>query len=141
MNANFDIREYVSPEAYAILGNSSIWLMDLRIISFKEWLEQYLSALVVVNDWHKGGQYHQSGFRIPADQTSKAVLTQHKFGRAIDMKAKGYDPEQIRQIIRDNYKSLNARFGITCIELDCPTWAHADCRWTGLDHLLEVPFK
>jgi hypothetical protein len=141
ISSRYDLREFVSPQAWKQFGESSIWLIDKRIVDFAEWFSDYIDQKAIVNDWHTGREYKQSGYRIPTDQTSKAEFTQHKFGRAEDLKAKGMDYEVLRDVIRDNFKSLNQMFGITTIEKDCPTWLHVDCRWTGLNTLLEVNFK
>ena len=139
ISKNYDIREFVPPAIYKQYGESSIWFIDQRIVLFNEWLCEYFSVKVIVNDWHKGGQYHDSGFREPGAVGAK--LGQHHFGRATDSKVPGQEYEVVRDEIRRNFKALNQRFGITTIEKDTPTWLHADTRWTGRPDLFEVNFK
>jgi len=140
ISANYCIQEYVPPTIFKQFGEMSIWFIDQRIVLFNEWLSEYCGVKAIVNDWHKGGQYHDSGFRDPLASIG-APHGQHFYGRATDSKVPEQDYEVLRDLIRSNFKSLNARFGITTIEKDTPTWLHVDTRWTGLDHLFECNFK
>ncbi len=140
ISKNYDVRELVPPEIWAAFGEKSIRFGRTNVVEFLEWLSDYLNVHVVVNDWHKGGHYKNSGFRLP-DCLEGAKLSQHKFMNAIDCKAEGFDAETLRGIIRENFQALHDRFGVTTIEEDTPGWLHVDFRWTGMSILLEVPFK
>ena len=140
ISKHYRIEEFVSPPTIQLFGANAIWFLDQRIVLFADWMCDYFGSHVIINNWHEGGQYKESGFRDPGSSTG-AVRGQHRFGRAADFKVPAVDCEFVRDEIRKNFKSLNQRFGITTIEQDTPTWVHVDTRWTGLDHLLEVPYK
>ncbi|MEI7727784.1 MAG: D-Ala-D-Ala carboxypeptidase family metallohydrolase [Bacteroidota bacterium] len=137
VSKDFDIREFVPKPVYAIYGDISIWFVDHRIILFCQWLRDYLKKSITINNWHLGGQYNESCFRLP-DTMTGAKLSQHRHGRAADVKVSGYDPEEVRGIIRKNFDLVSVNYGISVIEKDTPTWTHADCRFTGLSKLMEV---
>lgn len=136
---SFVIQEFVPRRVYETWGNKSIWFIDPRIILFAQWLKTTTGSVVTINDWCFGGKYQYSGFR-PPDCRTGAKLSDHRFGRAIDVKVKGWDPEDIRQLIRDNWPYLFQHFGVTTIELDTATWTHVGFRFTNLSHLLEIKF-
>ena len=140
ISENYVIQEFVTPEAYLAFGERSIWFIDERIIKLADWLCDYFKDKVIVNNWHTGGQYHESGLRN-FNTTTGATWSQHKRGTAADFKVPGFEPEEVREVIRTYFQSLNTRFGVTTIEQNCPTWVHIDLRWTGLTELLEVPYK
>ena len=136
---HFQIKEFVTPEAYTARGEKAIELMDNRIINCADLLREMLDKPCVINNWHLNGQYHESGLRS-MDTTTGAKWSQHKFGRAIDVKVIGMKSEEVRAFIRLHWQEFKA-VGLTTIEKDTPTWCHCDCRFTGLDGLYEVPFK
>jgi len=140
ISENFVIQEFVPKRVYEIFGENSIWLIDPRIVAFCQWLRDYMQKPIIINNWHRAGQYDESGYRDPTSDTG-AHFSQHRSGRAVDIKVEGHLPETIRQIVRLNYDTLIVKFGISTIEKDTPTWCHVDCRWTGLNELLEVPYK
>lgn len=135
----FVIQEFVSPEIYKLRGEKSIELVDSRIIKVANGLREYFKVPITINNWHEGGQYKESGLR-DFSTTTGAKFSQHKFGRAIDCKFQGLDPKDIRKTILNNQKYF-LELGLTCIEADTPTWVHIDCRYTGLDKILIVPYK
>lgn len=91
---------------------------------------------IFINTWHQQGQYKESGYRTP-NATTGAKYSQHRFGRAGDLKISGIDYEEFRDVIRKHW----ADFGVTTIEENTPSWLHVDIRNTGLDKLLEVPYQ
>ena len=139
ISKHFDLREFVTPEAYTALGDNAIWLIDHRLVDVVEALRDHFQAPIIINNWHTGGQYHESGLRN-FDTATGAKYSQHKYGRAADLKIAGVDPETARQEIRTWFSSFNI-LGLTTIELNTPSWVHVDCRNTGLTTLLEVPFQ
>ena len=139
VSLNFTLQEFVDPVTYALRGDRSIELVDSRIITLAQFFHDYFGVGVTINNWSTGGQYKESGTRSFLSKTG-AVLSQHKYGRAIDMKLTGMDPEDVRREIRIKWPLFKAK-GLTTIEKDTPTWVHADCRFTGLETLYEVPYK
>lgn len=139
VSENFTIQEFVTPEVYKQWGDKSIWFVDNRIIAIAQWFRTKLGKSVTINNWHAGGQFKESGLREFTTDTG-AKYSQHKFGRAADLKVEGYTGDQLRQIVKDNEAELMA-LGLTTIEADTTTWLHVDVRFTGLPTILIVPFK
>lgn len=135
---NFDLRELVSPEAYATLGDSARWCIDPKLVDVVQAIRTIAGKPVTVNNWHAGGRYTQSGYRTPTEKTG-AKLSQHRFGRAADLKIAGLTPLDGLQLLKDNWYVLS-RLGLTTVEdpEHTPTWLHVDTRWTGQDELLIV---
>lgn len=140
ISEHFDIREFIPPDVFNLPGKNPMWFIDKRIVLFSEWLRVYLNKPVTINNWHIGGQFKNSGFRMPNDTTSAAILTAHKRGIAADLKVDGMTGEELRNIIRKNFPTLRDKFGLSTIEAGTPTWLHVDLRWTGQESLLEVPY-
>jgi hypothetical protein len=67
-------------------------------------------------------------------------MSQHKFGRAIDIKVSGMTPREVFAIVKAHEDYLIENQIITTIESlsMTPTWLHLDCRFTGLDRFLIV---
>lgn len=139
ISKHFDLREFVDPTTYAARGERSIELIDERIIEVAELLREMTGKPVIINNWHIGGQYHESGLRQMNTKTG-ARWSQHKYGRAIDCKVQGMKPEDVRNLIRVNWPAFKLA-GLTTIEKDTPTWVHLDCRCKMIDSLYEVPYK
>lgn len=115
------------------------------------------SIQVLINNWASGGTFNNRGLRTIDyinDQISKGVKTAHLSqhiggatnavdfniiitymdGKTITMKS-----NDVRGIILENEKVFLEN-GLTTLEDEhfAPGWCHADCRWTGLDHILIV---
>jgi hypothetical protein len=136
---NFTVQELVPPEVYTERGDAVAQLMDVRIINVAQWLRDKLGKPITINNWNTGGQYKESGLRNFETSTG-AKWSQHKYGRALDLKITDMQAEDVRKFIRLNWATLKT-MGLTTIEKDTPSWVHIDCRYTGLDYLLEVPYK
>lgn len=139
VSKNFMIQEFVPRDVYQRFGESSIWFIDQRIITLAQHFRDLFGPLTV-NNWHAGGLFDSRGFR-PCTDPDGAKFSQHRFGRAVDLVFDDEPAEFIREYIRKNFIHLNQEFGLTTIEKDTPTWVHVDLRYTGLEHLMEVPFK
>lgn len=139
MTKNFTTKELVPPDVYAARGEAAAQLMDIRIVNVAQWLRNKTGKSIIINSWASGGQYKESGLRNFETSTG-AKWSQHKFGRALDLKVQGVEAEEVRQLIRNNWAELK-EIGLTCIEKDTPTWVHIDCRWTGSNLLMEVPYR
>jgi hypothetical protein len=139
ISPHFDIREFVDPVTYAARGVQSIGIIDIRIVNCVELLRVLTGRAVTVNNYHVGGQYHESGTRH-MDTATGVNYSQHKFGRASDVKVEGMTPTAVRAFIKDHWAEFKAA-GLTTIEKDTPTWTHMDCRYTGMEFLYEVPYR
>lgn len=136
---HFDIREFVPPQIYNQFGDKSIWFINPKIITIAEFVRSFFNKQVIINNWHVGGTYTESGYRLP-DTITGAKLSQHKLSNAIDIKMPAVDYDEVRKVILDNEKKF-MEAGITTIEDKTPTWLHVDCRFSKLDHILVVPFQ
>lgn len=133
----FDVREWVDQRTWSIMGVGAAQLIDPTIIRVFDLLREK-SGPIKVNDWHTGGRFKASGFRAIWEKTG-GQLSQHRCGRAADVKSKKYKPGQLLSIIMQHKAEFMAA-GLTCIESlqFTPTWLHLDCRYTGLDDLVFV---
>jgi hypothetical protein len=139
VSEHFDIREFVPPEIYNQFKDNSIWFIDPKIIKVAEFVRSFFKKPVTINNWFTGGQYKESGYRLP-NTTTGASLSQHKRGTAVDIKLPDVDYEEIRKIILANANTFMGA-GVTTMEAGTKTWIHLDCRNTGLNHILLVPFQ
>jgi hypothetical protein len=136
---HFIIQELVPKEIYDYLGaDKSYWLIEPRLWTLIDFFRDYFGVAVTINDWHTGGRFNESGFRLSNSKTG-AALSQHKFGRAADLKFKGLDNyEEIRQVVIDNWPKFKEA-GLTTIEAGTETWLHVDIRDTSTSELLIIP--
>lgn len=138
VSKNFILQEFIDPDIYAIRADKSIELIDPRIVGMAQFIRDYFGQPVTINNWHEGGPRKESGLRKFLTTTG-SKFSQHKFGRAIDMVIRDVDPENARkEIIKywDKFRTC----GITTIEEATPTWLHCDCRFTGTDRLVLIPY-
>ena len=92
---------------------------------------------VPINDWHMSGPFQYRGFR-PPEYTEGAKMSQHRFGRAIDISVNGMFSDELANLIIE--RRLAAWPYITAIENPehTPTWVHVDCRNSTAKDLLIV---
>ena len=135
LTANFTLQEFIDPDTYKKYGTSSIWFIDPRIVNLAQFIRERLGKPCTINNWTSGGQYQLSGFR-PPECTIGAKLSQHRFGRAIDLKVKDMTADEVREDIISNY-DVYKKVGLTTIEdgAYAPTWCHIDIRDTKSDEL------
>lgn len=129
VSENFTLQEFIDRETYQRFGANSIWFIDQRIITIAQLVRDRFGVPVTINNWITGGKYNLSGFRPPSTKIG-ASLSQHKFGRAVDLKLKGVDPVELSQDIQENFE-IYKKVGLTTIENveKTPSWLHADARW------------
>jgi hypothetical protein len=99
--------------------------IDHRILTIADFLRDCFGP-ATINNWIYGGSNHQCGFRAP-DSKVGARLSQHKFGRAIDLHFTTTTAEEAREEIRKNQDKY-ASCGISAVE-EGVNWLHTDCRW------------
>lgn len=142
--ANFHLWEFLPEETFIELSTPvSISLIDSRIIGISQFVRDRFGKPTTINDWKSGGKYNYSGYR-PYDlmhdprntRIRFAKNSQHKFGRAVDLKVRGISSEEVQQDIRDNYKELYQPLGLTRMELATVGWTHVDVAYTDLDDLV-----
>lgn len=103
-------------------------LMDARIVMAQQWLINRFGSMYM-NNWYWGGDKQERGFR-PFNSSVGAMLSQHKYGRAIDSVPKKVTIQDIHSDILQ-FEQSYIEAGFTCFECiwDAPTWIHGDCRW------------
>ncbi len=139
ISEHFVIQEFVPPQVYEKFKENSIWFINPQIIKVAEFVRTFFNKPVTINNWHNGGSYTESGFRMP-DTSTGAKLSAHKRGCAIDIKMPAADYDEIRKtILANEQKFLDA--GVTTFEDGTDTWLHLDCRYTMLNKILVVPFQ
>ncbi len=111
-------------EAHKHLGDDKLWLMfDDRALQTADWLRDVYGP-ITLNDWRWGGRNHYRGWR--PWECIGVLLSQHKFGRALDCVFRDVSAEEVRQDIRkDPYSGVFQH--ITAIE-DGVGWLHLDTR-------------
>lgn len=129
---SFYLDEFIPPDIYRERGARSISLIDQRIIIATQFLREQFNVPVIVNNWFNGGRFQESGLRSPLTRTG-AKWSQHKFGRASDLKC-SLGPTKMKEILLEHEQYLIENQLITTVEnVDkTPTWLHIDCRYTGL---------
>lgn len=127
---NFFLTEFVPKNIYEQFGEKSIWFVDPRIITIAQFVRDTFGLPVTINNWWDGGQYNESGYRTPHTKTG-GDLSQHKFGRAVDIKIDGMQPKEIYDHIL-SHENIFTAVGVRAIEniISTPTWVHLDCRNT-----------
>lgn len=129
VSKSFKLVEFIPPEVHITFGDNAVWFIDKKTVELAQFIRDYFSAPMTINNWHTGGQFKERGYRVPGSKTGQ-IFSQHKFGRAFDFNIKDLTANQVRAIIlRDPEPFLKA--GLTTIEDETysPTWVHADIRW------------
>lgn len=131
VSEDFILQEFVDPETYKRFGDKSIWFIDPKIIDIAQLIRNLTHKPVTINNWEWGGVYKESGLRS-LTTTTGAKYSQHKYGRAIDIKVEGMSVQEVYNIIMQNIEIFRA-VGLTTIEdIDkTPTWLHLDVRFNN----------
>jgi hypothetical protein len=151
ISENFDIREFVPRSIYASFGVNSTWFIDRKVVAIAEFYKKFFtnyyqqkypgkvaSVIVVVNNWHIGGNKEFSGYR-PPDCAVGAKLSQHRLKSAFDCEMwivfsdgtrQEVDYKEIHKVIHEN-EDLFLSQGVTRIEdVSFATgWLHTDTAW------------
>ncbi|MHA1382090.1 MAG: D-Ala-D-Ala carboxypeptidase family metallohydrolase [Candidatus Helarchaeota archaeon] len=136
LSHDFFLDEFVPESIYNEFQEKSLWFLDEKIINVAQFLRDHFGRPVIINNWYHGGERQLSGFR-PPDTEIGAKLSQHKFGRAIDIQIADIDPAEIRKTIKDN-EHYFYQGGIRAVEMATPTWVHVDIR--NSKKLLWIPY-
>lgn len=127
---NFTDLEVLPKELH---GKPWFWFIDIRIVLVAQKLREKFGAITI-----NGGVFNLSGYR-PFDCKTGAKYSQHKFGRALDLKfhKEGVSPESVQKYIIENQEEF-IKLGLTRIENAeiTKTWLHIDCMFTGLNEIL-----
>ena len=131
VSENFILQEFVGPEVYQKFGDKSMWFIDPKIIDIAQLVRNLTHRPVTINNWHNQGHYKESGLRSMTTKTG-AKYSQHKYGRAIDIKVDGMNVQEVYDVIMTNIDLFRAA-GLTTIEdiEKTPTWIHLDVRFNN----------
>lgn len=127
---HFQLHELVPESVYKQRDGSPAlwWVFDPRILRAADVLRERYGPMVC-NTWRSGAQIHFRGFRPPTTDVG-AVLSQHRFGRALDLIPQKCTAEEIRQDIISNpdmVQDITGTWLITAMETGVD-WLHIDCR-------------
>lgn len=133
VSKNFDLREFIDPITFAEKGESSIDLIDKRLIDIAQFIRDSTGEQVVINSWHMGGPLKECGFRRPESKTG-AKHSQHKLGKAIDVHIGHWTGEQMNTWASENRTKLY-QLGVRQIEDKSltTTWLHLSTKDTGFN--------
>jgi hypothetical protein len=121
------LNEVVHPAAIQALGERAWTLMDERVLRGADWLREMFGPCTI-NGKFGGKGFTESGLRDPFTKTG-AKFSQHKFGRALDMKFHKVTCKEVYEYIIRNPGQAREN-GITTVEdiAFTGTWLHIDCR-------------
>lgn len=138
VSETFFLDEFIDPITYEKEGQNSINKIDKRLITIAQYIRDNIKASVTINSWSSGGQYQESGLRQD-NTTTGAKLSQHKAGKAIDIKVKGVSSKDILEFVKQHAKQLYD-LGLRRIEdiSITPTWFHLDLKEHGLGRVIRI---
>jgi hypothetical protein len=128
---HFEIHEFVDPVTFAELGDKSIEKVDKKLPPIAELLRAKTGKPVIINNWHSGGQYHESGTRRD-DTATGAKKSAHKMKpicEAIDCKVVGMTAAEVHAVVLANEEEFYDA-GVRQMEdlSFTPTWTHLATR-------------
>ena len=138
LSKNFILQELVPPEIYHQFGEKAWQFLDPRLVSLADYVREFFNKPMTINNWDSGGTMTLRGFRPPATAIG-GNLSQHKFGRAIDININDMSAQAVYKAIIDNKADFMAHNLSTVENINAtPTWCHLDIRYTGITDLLIV---
>lgn len=120
---SFDIRELVPPSIYSRLGEDAWDLLNENALRSLQTLRDKFGP-IVVNNWHSGGAYKESGLR-EANTSTGAPKSAHKRGEAFDCKPRNCTVRQMYDYVlahQDKFPLIRRVENIKAT----PTWFHFD---------------
>lgn len=137
ISKNFYAHEFLPPGMFKMFGNNGLRYIDPQLIDIAEALRERFREPVTINNYYFKGNFSLSGLR-PHHTNIGAKFSDHKFGRAIDVKIRDVDPEDVRNEISINYPKWRD-LGVTAIELNTPTWTHISTANFNSKNLTKIP--
>jgi len=121
----FRLEELVPRSIFEARGDAAWELLDARALATLDELRDRFGP-IVVNDWHAGGRFDESGLRGPYSRTG-ASFSQHRFGRAFDCKFKDVTPSDVHAYVRAHAAEFPHLTTLEQLEAT-PSWVHFDVR-------------
>lgn len=137
----FKPSEVLDPQTFQQFGAGGLRYFRPQILAALDWRREFYPTktgkrAMTVNNYTGGGQFHWSGLRLPGSPEYKEHSA-HSWGAAIDDRAEGCSPEEMRAWILEQYDLARKVAGATWIthpvlgirrmEIGTPTWTHTDC--------------
>jgi len=117
----FRIHELV-PEELMTMPEDYLWsLFDPNLLIVIDRLRLYFNKPITINNWKSGGQFKWRGYRTNSCKIG-AKGSLHRSGKGLDFDVKGIPAEEVRKIIKENYKMFPE---IGRMEKDV-NWVHID---------------
>lgn len=125
---NFSDKEVLPRELH---GYRWEWFIDFRIVEVAQKLRDIFGPVTINNN-----RFNWSGYRT-ADCGVGAQFSQHRFGRALDLKFANTTPEEVQNYIIENESEFMA-LGLRRMEnaAKTKTWLHIDCMHTGKEKIV-----
>ena len=125
---NFSDKEVLPRELH---GYRWEWFIDFRIVEVAQKLRDIFGPITINND-----RFNWSGYRTD-DCGVGAQFSQHRFGRALDLKFSNTTPEEVQKYIIEHESEFMA-LGLRRMEnaAKTKTWLHIDCMHTGKEKIL-----
>lgn len=122
---HFRLEELVDPHIYQARGARAWELLRPDALISLDLLRMRFGPLIV-NDWHGGGRYSESGLRR-FDTDTGAKWSMHKYGAAFDCKFVQVSSQEVHAYVLANADEFPQ---ITVLEdiAATPTWLHFDVR-------------
>jgi len=136
---HFGIKELVPKDLYnkySSRGDDFLFqvIFDERLLRLIDIIRDEFGSMTVC-DWSWGGASQYRGYR-PPDCSVGAALSQHRFGRAVDMIPKDIMPNEMRKKIIADQNSDKWKV-IGGLEMDI-TWFHVDVRARTNDNKINL---
>ena len=125
---HFKLQELVAPAIHATRGERAWELLRPGALMALDTLRDRFGPLVV-NNWHLGGTYKESGLREFGTRTG-AAFSMHKYGGAYDCKFRDHGPREVYAYILEHPQEFPTITALENIE-STPTWLHFDDRNHG----------
>ena len=122
---HFKIYELVDPVTYNKYGQRAWQFLDPKALMLIDKLREVFGSCTI-NNWKWNGSYKWSGLRTPSCIIG-ASMSQHRFGRAFDLKFKNISAPEVRKAIKEDAGYWEAQ-GLCGMENKTPTWVHIDTR-------------
>lgn len=122
---HFIIQELVGPDVFTARGERAWELLDAGMLQMLDRLRDKFGTCVI-NNWHKGGSFKESGLRDFGTSTG-AKYSMHKFGGGFDLKFGQHTAKEVFDYVLahpDEFPFITAMENV----LATKTWLHVDGR-------------
>lgn len=116
--------EVVDQWVFSKYGKKSFEFFDDRILRLADWLRVELGTPMWCNNWYFGGNLDSRGLRQSTND-EHTVMSAHTRGQALDLSFSGYQAEQVRDFIEDNWDRVQEDIGLKSLTIEKDvSWLH-----------------